>query len=55
MTSWFSKPFNTLLFNLWNSHGQKIYKINFIKTMVNELMSICSNKILLDRNLNQLK
>ena len=34
---------------------QKFYKINLIKTMVNRLMSICSNKILLDRDLNQLK
>ena len=45
----------TLLFNPWNSHGPKIYKINLIKTMVNRLKSICSNKILLDRDLSQLK
>ena len=38
-----------------NSHGPKIYKINLIKTMVNRLKSICSNKILLDRDLKQLK
>ena len=43
------------MFNPWNSHGPKIYKINLIKTMVNRLKSICSNKILLDRDLNQLK
>ena len=55
MTSWYRKPYNTLLFNPWNSHGPKIYKINLIKTMVNRLKSICSNKILLDRDLKQLK
>ena len=32
-----------------------MYKINLIKTMVNRLKSICSNKNLLDINLNQLK
>ena len=48
MTSWYRKPSNTLLFNTWYLHGPKIYKINLIKTMVNRLKSICSNKILLD-------
>ena len=49
MTSWYRKPSNTLIFNLWNSHGPKFYKINLIKTMVNRLKSICN------RNLKQLK
>ena len=38
MTSWYIKPYNTLMikvlslmFNLWESHGPKIYKINLIK------------------------
>ena len=46
MTSWYRKSSNTLMFNPWNSHGPKIYKINLIKTMVNRLKSICSNQIL---------
>ena len=55
MTSWYRKPSNTLMFNPWNSHGPKIYKINLIKTMVNRFKSICSNQILFNRNLKQLK
>ena len=27
MTRWYRKPSNTLMFNPWNSHGPKIYKI----------------------------
>ena len=55
MTCWYRKPSNTLIFNPWNSHGPKIYKINLIKTMVNRLNTICSNQILFNRNLKQLK
>ena len=55
MTSWYRKPSNTLMFNSWTLHGPKIYKINFIKTIVNRLNSICSNQILFNRNLEQLK
>ena len=55
MTSWYRKPFNTLMFNQWNSHGLKIYKINLIKTMINRLIIICSNEFLLNRDFKQLK
>ena len=55
LTSWYRKPSNTLMFNPWISHGPKIYKINLIITMVNRLNSICSNQILFNRNLKQLK
>ena len=57
MTSWYRKPSNTLMFNPWESHGPKIYKINLIKTMirVNRLKIICSNESLLNKDLKQLK
>ena len=55
MTSWYRKPSNTLMSYPWNSHGPKIYKINLIKTMIYRLKSICSNKILFNRNFKQLK
>ena len=46
MTSWYRKPSNTLTFNPWESHGQKMYEINLIKTMVNRLKIICWNESL---------
>ena len=55
ITSWYRKPSNTLMFNPWDSHGPKIYKTNLIKTMINRLKSICSNEILFNRDLEQLK
>ena len=55
MTSWYRKPSNTLMFNPWESHGPKIYKINLIKTMINSLKIICSNEYLLNKDLKQLK
>ena len=39
-----------VLFHQYNTENSHL-----IKTMVNRLKSICSNKILLDRDLNQLK
>ena len=54
-TCWYRKPSNTLMFNPWNSHGPKTYKINLIKTMVNRLKIICSDELLFNRDLNQLK
>ena len=44
LTSWYRKPSNTLMFTQWNSNGPKIYKINLIRTMINRLKAICSNK-----------
>ena len=55
MTSWYRKPSNTLMFNPWNSHEPKIYKINFVKTIINRLKIICSNEWLFNRYLKQLK
>ena len=55
MTSWYRKPSNTLMFNPWESHGPKIYKINLIKTMINRLKIICSHESLLNKDLKQLK
>ena len=55
LTSWYRKPSNTLMFTQWNSNGPKIYKINLIRTMINRLKTICSNKWIFDRDLKQLK
>ena len=49
MTRWYRKPFNSLIFNPWESHGPKIYKINLILTMINRLKIICSNESLINR------
>ena len=54
MTSWYRKLSNTLMFNTWESHGPKIYKINLINTMINRLKIICSNVSLLNKDLKQL-
>ena len=43
------------MFNPWESHGTKIYKINLIKTMINRLKIICSNESRLNKDLKQLK
>ena len=43
------------MFNPWNSHGPKTYKINLIKTIVNRLKIIYSDELLFNRDLNQLK
>jgi hypothetical protein len=54
-TSWYRKPSNTLMFNPWESHGPKCYKINLIRTMINRLKIICSEKFLFNQDLKRLK
>ena len=54
-TTWYRKSSNTLMFNQWNSLGPKIYKINLIRTMINRLKIICSNKWIFNRDLKQLR
>ena len=48
-TSWYRKSSNTLMFNQWTSHGPKIFKINLMRTMINRLKIICSNKWIFNR------
>ena len=55
ITSWYRKPSNTLMFNPWESHGPKRYKINLIRTMINRLKIICSDKFLFNKDLKRLK
>ena len=55
ITSWYRKPSNTLMFNPWESHGPKSYKINLIRTMINRLKIICSDKFLFNKDLKRLK
>ena len=43
------------MFNTWESHRPKIYKINLIKTMINKFKIICSNESLFNKDLKQLK
>lgn len=54
-TSWFRKDSNTLNFTDWNSIGPKHYKINLVKTMINRLRKICSDKNILKKDLWELK
>lgn len=55
LTSWFRKSSNTLKFTNWDSFGPKIYKIKLIKTMINRLKTICSNNIIFEKDMQELK
>ena len=55
ITSWYRKPSNTLNFTNWNSFGPKTHIINTVKAMIKRLKVICSDKLTLKNDLEELR